>query len=45
MECVGDKVHFYVSNDDYSHRGLTDENQATYPNYIGSITVETEYTL
>lgn len=45
MECVGDKVHFYVSNPEYSHDGLNDEGQTTFDNYVGSITVETEYTL
>jgi len=45
MECVDDRVHFYVSNPDYSHKGLTDEGQTTFPNYVGSVTVETEYTL
>lgn len=45
MELVGDKVHFYVSNETYWHKGLTDEGQSTFPNYVGSITVETEYTL
>lgn len=45
MECVDDKVHFYVSNLNYSHKGLDDEGMATFDNYIGSITVETEYTL
>lgn len=45
MECVGDKVHFYVSNPGYSHQGLTDEGANSFDNYVGSITVETEYTL
>ena len=45
MECVDDKVHFYVSNPNYSHNGLTDEGRETFENYIGSITVETDYTL
>lgn len=45
MDCVGDKVHFYVSNDNYLHQNLADEGQSAYPNYIGSVTVETEYTL
>lgn len=44
MECIGDRVHFYVSNDDVVHRGLDQENQTAFPNYLGSITVETEYT-
>lgn len=45
MDFLDDKVHFYVSNETYSHAGLCDEGQAKFPNYIGSITVETEYTL
>jgi beta-lactamase superfamily II metal-dependent hydrolase len=45
MDCVGNKVHFYVSSETYYHKGLDDEAKSAYPNYIGSITVETEYTL
>jgi hypothetical protein len=46
MECVNDKVHIYVSNPDYNlHKDFNDEGMSTYDNYIGSITVETEYTL
>lgn len=45
MDLVGDKVHFYVSSGTYYHKGLTDEGQTAYPNYVGSLTVETEYTL
>lgn len=46
MDCIGDKVHFYVSNKDYSREDvLDDEGMTAYPNYVGSITVETEYTL
>jgi beta-lactamase superfamily II metal-dependent hydrolase len=45
MECIDNKVHFYVSDDNYSHDGLDDEGMSAYPNYIGSLTVETEYTL
>jgi len=45
MHLVDDKVHFYVSNENYSHSELTDEGQTAFPNYVGSITVETEYTL
>lgn len=45
MECVGDKVHFYVSNPDYVHDGLEDEGMTNFKHYIGSLTVETEYTL
>jgi beta-lactamase superfamily II metal-dependent hydrolase len=45
MECDGNKVHFYVSNPSYTHKRLTDEGRTSFPNYVGSITVETEYTL
>lgn len=45
MECIGNKVHFYVSNPNYSHPSLDDEGMNTFDNYVGSITVETEYTL
>ncbi|MDA0576178.1 hypothetical protein [Burkholderia gladioli] len=40
MECVDDKVHFYVSNPNYWHKGLIDEGRTTFENYVGSITVE-----
>ncbi|MER9729872.1 hypothetical protein [Mesorhizobium sp. M0217] len=46
MDCIANKVHFYVSNKDYSRDDvLDDEGMSDYPNYVGSITVETEYTL
>jgi beta-lactamase superfamily II metal-dependent hydrolase len=45
MDCVGDKVHFYVSNDTYYNKSLDDEGETRFPNYVGSIIVETEYTL
>jgi beta-lactamase superfamily II metal-dependent hydrolase len=45
MELIDDKVHFYVSNATYSNSGLTNEGRSSFPNYVGSITVETEYTL
>jgi beta-lactamase superfamily II metal-dependent hydrolase len=45
MECVDKKIHFYVSNPDYGHDGLNDEGMTAYQHYIGSLTVETEYTL
>lgn len=44
MECVDDKVHFYVSNPNYWHKGLIDEGRNTFENYVGSITVESDYT-
>lgn len=45
MDCVGNKVHFYASNPNYSHDGLTNEGMTAFKHYIGSLTVETEYTL
>jgi beta-lactamase superfamily II metal-dependent hydrolase len=45
MDLVDDKVHFYASNENYANDDLTNEYQATFPHYVGSITVETEYTL
>ena len=47
MECVDGKVHFYVANREYSNPALNDEKMADSggSKYIGSITVETEYTL
>lgn len=46
MECVEGKVHFYVSNPKYSGpSNLNDESMASFSNYIGSLDVETEYTL
>lgn len=45
MELVDNKVHFYVSSKTYKHDGLSNEGQSTFENYIGSLTVETEYTL
>jgi beta-lactamase superfamily II metal-dependent hydrolase len=45
MDCDGDHVHFYVSNPAYSHKGLLKLGKTAYPNYVGSIKVETEYTL
>ncbi|MBR0713968.1 ComEC/Rec2 family competence protein [Bradyrhizobium liaoningense] len=45
FDLLDDKVHIYVSNANYSHKKLADEKQSRFPNYVGSITVETEYTL
>ena len=39
------KVHIYVSNPNYSRDDLDDEGQNTFPGYVGSITVEAEYSL
>lgn len=47
FEAVGNKVHMYVSNLNYGHRfdDFHNEYKYSYPNYIGSITVETEPTI
>ncbi|ODU52314.1 MAG: hypothetical protein ABS98_04300 [Lysobacteraceae bacterium SCN 69-48] len=45
MDCVGGNVHFYVSNPNYEGPDLDDLGMALVDNYIGSLTVETEYTL
>ncbi len=45
MDVTGDRVHFYVSEAGYTRDFLTNERQNKFPNYIGSLTPETEYTL
>lgn len=45
MQCVDGKIHFYVSNENYSVAHLNDEKKSEFDNYIGSLDVETEYTL
>ncbi len=47
MNIVDDKVHFYVSDDTYTNEALVDEglDDIADARYVGSITVETEYTL
>lgn len=45
MDCVGNKVHIYVANTNYERDFLNDEGRSAYDGYLGSITVETEYTL
>lgn len=48
METVGDKVHVFVSNENYSNKALTKEDGVSTKSglqYVGSLTVETEYTL
>lgn len=45
MDLVDNKVHFYSSNPKYYHKSLKDEGHSKFDNYIGSITVETVYTL
>lgn len=45
FDLVDNKVHVYSSKAAYSHGKLTDEGQAAFDGYVGSFTVETEYTL
>lgn len=47
MKCINNKVHFYVSNEEYEKDVLVNENahDETLGHYIGTLTVETEYTL
>jgi beta-lactamase superfamily II metal-dependent hydrolase len=47
MDCAGNKVHFYVSAYDFTSDAVTDEGleDRSDAKYLGSITVETEYTL
>ena len=46
MECADDKVHFYVSNKAYEGPSLDDLGLPdTHDYYLGSLPVETEYTL
>ncbi|RYY02147.1 MAG: hypothetical protein EOO53_14015 [Gammaproteobacteria bacterium] len=45
MHCVDGKIHFYVSNENYSVGYFNDEQQSKFDNYLGSLDVETEYTL
>jgi beta-lactamase superfamily II metal-dependent hydrolase len=46
MECESNKVHFYVSNHGYTNSALSDEGLPDVDGnrYVGSITVETDYT-
>lgn len=47
MECARDKVHFYVSEDNYTNKALSNEELLDMhgASYVGSIAVEAEYTL
>ena len=45
FDLTGDKVHVYSSNPNYNHKTLIDEGQSQFDGYVGSFTVETEYTL
>jgi beta-lactamase superfamily II metal-dependent hydrolase len=45
FDCEDDFVHIYVSDSKYSPDWLTDLKKSAYSNYIGSIEIETEYTL
>ncbi len=45
MHLERDKVHFYTSNPAFEKPQWDDEMQTKFENYIGSVTVEIEYTL
>ncbi len=45
FDCIGDRVHIYASEENYSEDFLNDEGQSAFDHYIGSLTVETQYTL
>lgn len=45
FDLVDDEVHVYASNVGYSHKKLADKSQSKFEGYVGSFTVETEYTL
>lgn len=45
FDIENNQVHVYVKNDNYKVDFLKNKNQNKFNNYIGSITVETEYTL
>ncbi len=45
FDLEGDKVHVYSSNPTYSHEALADEAHSKFDGYVGSFSVETEYTL
>jgi len=45
FDCVGNKVHVYASAPNYKNDALDYEYQSKFEGYVGSLTVETEYTL
>lgn len=45
FECVGEKVHVYASKVGYTNDALVNEGMSSFDGYVGSLTVETEYTL
>lgn len=45
FDLVDDTVHVYSSNPNYFHKALIDKAQSKFEGYVGSFTVETEYTL
>lgn len=45
FDLIDNKVHVYSSNPSYLHKALVDEGQSRFDGYVGSFTVETEYTL
>jgi len=45
MDCVGGMLDIYVTNENYERDYLEDLGKSRFPGYIGSLEVETEYTL
>ncbi|EIU1436914.1 TPA: hypothetical protein NIH48_000555 [Pseudomonas aeruginosa] len=45
MDCQGNKLDIYVTNKDYERDYLQDLGKTAFPGYIGSLEVETEYSL
>jgi hypothetical protein len=45
MDCVDDRLDVYVTNENYHRDYLEDHGKNVFPGYIGSLEVETEYTL
>lgn len=45
MDCAGDKLDIYVTSDNYHRDYLENLGKNKFPGYIGSLEVETEYTL
>lgn len=44
IDCPGDHVNFYVGNAEYRGPRMDNLGLNQFPNYLGSLTVETEYT-
>ncbi|MBD9427878.1 hypothetical protein IB232_21300 [Pseudomonas sp. PDM15] len=45
MDCAGDKLDIYVTSNNYHRDYLENLGKNRFPGYIGSLEVETEYTL